>query len=442
LIAKLQTLLDEIIWGKRLTKVGPIGVVVAIVLRYLYAMLRDFFSGQLTMRAMSLVYTTLLSIVPLLAFSFAILKGFGVFNQLEPYLNNLLAPLGAQGEQITNQILTLVDNVKGSVLGGVGLAFFLYTAITAVQKVEESLNYVWYVSKPRSFARRFTEYLIVLLVGPMAMVTAIGMITSIQSNTVVQYLLNNDALGPIFVVGGKFVPYLLISGVFTFLYMFMPNTKVNFKSALVGGVVGGFMWATMGAIFTTFVLFATRTQQIYAGFAVAITALIWLYLNWLILLIGAQLAFYHQRPAFLPIGRQEPKLSNSMRERLSLNLMFLVGQAFRTPDRTITSAEISSKLRIPSIALAPVSGALEAAGLLLSTEKEELLPGREMSRITLHEILDVVRVKGEIGSHEDPNWSETVDALGTDLDNAVAKTVADRTLSDLLDELDEKNSES
>ena len=438
MIAKLQMLLDKIVWGKQLTKAGPVGVVVAIVLRYLYAMLRDFFSGQLTMRAMSLVYTTLLSIVPLLAFSFAILKGFGVFNQLEPYLTGLLAPLGEQGEQITSQILALVDNVKGSVLGGVGLAFFLYTAITTVQKVEESFNYVWYVSKPRSFARRVTEYLVVLLVGPMAMVTAIGMITSIQSNRVVQYLLNNDALGPIFVVGGKFVPYLLISGVFTFLYMFMPNTKVNFKSALVGGVVGGFMWATMGAIFTTFVLFATRTQQIYAGFAVAITTLIWLYLNWLVLLIGAQLAFYHQRPAFLRIGRQEPKLSNAMRERLALDVMFLTGRAFRAPDQSITSGEVSAKLRIPSIALAPVTGALESAGLLLSTEKEELLPGREMSRIRLQEILDVVRVKGETGSHRDPNWSDSIDALGTELDSAVAKTVADRTLSDLLDDLEAK----
>jgi membrane protein len=298
---------------------------------------------------------------------------------------------------------------------------------------------VWYVSKPRNFARRFTEYLIVLLVGPMIMVTAIGMITSIQSNTVVQYLLNNEALGPVFVIGGKFVPYLLISGVFTFMYMFMPNTKVNFKSALVGGLVGGVMWATMGAIFTTFILFATRTQQIYAGFAVTITTLIWLYLNWLILLIGSQLAFYHQRPAFLRIGRQEPKLSNSMRERLSLDLMFLVGQAFRAPDGSITSNEVSSRLHIPSIALAPIAGALESAGLLLSTEKEELLPGREMARITLQEILDVVRMKGETGSHRDPNWSDTIDALGAELDAAVAKTVADRTLSDLLDEFDEKH---
>lgn len=438
MIAKLQIFFDKVIWENWLTKAGPIGVIVAILLRYLYAMLRDFFSGQLTMRAMSLVYTTLLSVVPLLAFSFAILKGFGVFNQLEPYLTNLLAPLGPQGEQITQQILKLVENVKGSVLGGIGLAFFLYTAISAVQKVEESLNYVWYVEKPRSFARRFTEYLIVLLVGPMAMVTAIGMITSAQSNTVVQYLLNNEALGPIFVVAGKFVPYLLISTVFTFLYMFMPNTKVNFKSALVGGVVGGFMWATMGAIFTTFVLYATRRMQIYAGFAVAITALIWLYLNWLVLLIGAQLAFYHQRPAFLRIGRQEPKLSNAMRERLSLDLMFQVGRAFRATDRTITTSEISNKLHIPVIALAPVTGALESAGLLLSTEKEELLPGREMSRIKLQEILDVVRAKGETGSLRDPNWSEIIDALGTDLDAAVAKTVGDRTLSDLLDDFDQE----
>jgi membrane protein len=402
-------------------------------------MLRDFFSGQLTMRAMGLVYTTLLSVVPLLAFSFAILKGFGVFNQLEPYLDGLLAPLGEQGERITDQILTLVDNVKGSVLGGLGLAFFLYTAISMVQKVEESFNYVWYVTKPRSFSRRFTEYLIVLLVGPMAMVTAIGMITSVQSNTVVQYLLNNEALGPLFVVGGKFVPYLLISGVFTFLYMFMPNTKVNFKSALVGGFVGGIMWATMGAVFTTFILFATRTQQIYAGFAVAITTLIWLYLNWLILLIGSQLAFYHQRPAFLRVGRQEPRLSNSMRERLALDIMFAVGQAFRASDRTISSNEVSDMLRIPTIALAPVTGALESAGLLTSTEKEELLPGREMARISLKEILDVVRIKGETGSHRDPHWSETIDALGTELDFAAEKTVADRTLSDLLDEFDERD---
>ena len=433
MIAKLTEYVDDLIWGQRLTRAGAPGRALAVVLRYLYAMIRDFFSGQLTMRAMSLVYTTLLSIVPLLAFSFAILKGFGVFNQLEPYLTNLLAPLGEQGERITAQVLALVDNVKGSVLGGVGLAFFLYTAISTVQKVEESFNYTWYVSKPRSFARRFTEYLVVLLVGPLLMVTAIGMLTTIQSNTVVQWILTNDALGPIFVVIGKLVPYLLISGVFTFLYLFMPNTHVQFSSAFVGGIAGGFMWATVGAVFTNFILYASRTLQIYAGFAVAITTLIWVYLNWLILLVGAQLAFYHQRPAFLKTGRQEPRLSASMRERVALNIMYYVGRAFREPGARITCGDISSKTNIPTIALTPIITALEQSDLLKSTENEELVPGREMSRIRLSDILDVVRTKGETGSHRNPRWSGTVAAVSDKLDAAIADVIGEQSLSDLLD---------
>jgi membrane protein len=436
LIAQLQSALEDFIWGKQLSKAGPPGRIVALAARYLYAVVRDFFSGQLTMRAMSLVYTTLLSIVPLLAFSFAILKGFGVFNQLEPYLDDLLAPLGPQGERITDQVLELVDNVRGTVLGGVGLAFFLWTAISMVQKVEESFNYTWYVSKPRSFSRRFTEYLIVLLVGPLLMVTAIGMLTSIQSNTVVQWIMNNEALGPLFVIAGKLVPYLLISGVFTFLYMFMPNTRVNLKSALVGGFAGGFMWATVSAVFTAFILYSSRTLQIYAGFAVAITTLIWLYLNWLILLIGAQLAFYHQRPAFLRTGRQEPRLSNAMRERIALNVMLEVGKAHRDPGKSVTAGQISERVRIPSIALAPIITALEEEKLLQSTEQEELLPGREMSRTMLSDILDVVRARGETGSLRDPRWADRVKVIGDDLDGAVAGVLDNRSLSDLLDEIE------
>ncbi len=433
MIARIQQYLDRLIWGKELVSSGAPGMALAVILRYLYAMLRDFFSGQLTMRAMSLVYTTLLSVVPLLAFSFAILKGFGIFNQLEPYLSTLLSPLGEQGDVITNQILELVDNVKGSVLGGLGLAIFLYTAISTVQKVEESFNYVWCVAKPRSFARRFTEYMIVLAVGPLLMVTALGVLTSIQSATVVQYILNNKALGPVFVVAGKLVPYLLISGVFTFLYMFMPNTKVKFSSALVGGIAAGFMWATVGAVFATFVLYASRTAQIYVGFAVAISALIWLYLNWLILLIGAQLAFYHQRPAFLRNGRREPRLSNAMRERLALNVMYHIGKAFRNPDATIDASRISARIKIPSIALTSIIAALEKAGLITTTEDECLLPGREMSRIPLAEILAVVRDRGETGSYREPKWSRSVEDIGRELDAAMAKVVGEQTLSDFLD---------
>lgn len=433
MILNLPNILEKLVWGDHLQKSGPLGRFTAVILRYIYGLGRDIVFGQLTLRAMSLVYTTLLSVVPLIAFSFSVLKGLGKHKELEPLLYDFLTPLGPQGREITEQVINLVDNVKGGLLGGVSLAFFIYTAISMVQKVEESFNYVWYVSKPRSFARRFSEYFFVLLIGPILMVTALGMLTSIKSNAFVQMILTYESLGPIFVVASKFTPYLLITGVFTFLYMYMPNTKVKFKSALVGGLAGGFLWASAGAFFATFILYASRTQLIYSGFAVAITTLIWLYLSWLILLIGAQLAFYFQQPAFLRIGRREPRLSNSMRERLALNVMYLVGKAFRDPDATTSIHEISQQLSMPSIALAPVTDALEGAALLITTENEELLPGREMSRIPLNDILAVVRTKGETGSYRDPAWTAEIDALGAEMDGALARVTAEKTLSDLLD---------
>lgn len=432
MIPQLRQKFDNLVWGDGIDKHGKLGHVAAIVLRYAYGLIRDMVSGQITLRAMSLVYTTLLSVVPLIAFSFSVLKAFGVHNQLEPLLYELLRPLGERGAEITTEVIDLVDGVRGGVLGGISLAFFIYTAISMVQKVEESFNYVWYVAKPRSLAKRLTHYMIVLLIGPVIIVAALSMIALLRSTTLAQLILTNEAIGPILVASGKLTPYLLVTAVFTFMYMYMPNTRVRFKPAIIGGIAGGFIWASLSVIFATFVVYSTRTQLIYSGFAVAIITLIWLYLNWIVLLIGAQLAYYIQNPAFLRIGRREPRLSNSMRERLALNIMLLVGRAFRDPDMVVTVNEISGTLRMPSISLAPVLTALDEAGLLATTEKDELLPGREMSTIRLDDILSVVRVRGETGSYRDPEWSGTIDALGKDLDDAVLATVGTRTLVDLI----------
>ena len=428
--------LNELVWGERLRNQGLPGRILSSILRYLYAVLRDVFSGQLNMRAMSLVYTTLLSIVPLLAFSFSILKGFGIHRQLEERMYVLLEPLGDKGIEITDKIMALVHNVNGGVLGGISLAFFIWTAVSMVQKVEESFNYVWYVSKPRSFARRFTEYMFVLLIGPLVIVIALGMITGLQNQAVIQYLLQNDIVGPLFVATSKLTPYLLVAGVFTFLYWFMPNTRVRVASALIGGLAGGFIWASMVIIFTTFVVNAARTQAVYASFAIAIITLIWLYLNWLVLLIGSQLAFYFQNPAYMPLGRRDPQLSNSMRERLALNIMVLVGRAFRDPERTLRVQAMSEEMQIPSLTLWPIAVELEKNGLLTTNESDELLPGRDMARIRLHDIIEVVRSQGETGSFQEPHWESHVDGLGQKLDDAVSATIGELTLSDLLDDVE------
>jgi membrane protein len=207
---------------------------------------------------------------------------------------------------------------------------------------------------------------------------------------------------------------------------------------LLGGLAGGFIWASMVIIFTTFIVTASARQAVYASFAIAIVTLIWLYLNWLTLLIGAQLAFYIQHPEYLRIGRQEPRLSNSMRERLALNIMLLVGQTFRDPQQTLSIQTLSDAMHIPSLTLEPILLDLEAGGLLTSNEKDELLPGRETAQIKLQEILSVVRSEGGTGSYREPLWEKHVDRLGQKLDDASMAAVGDLTLVDLIDRAEEE----
>ena len=434
MLANLSNELDRIIWDDVLYKYGLPGRVLAGVLRNLYAVLRDIFTGQLTLRSMSLVYTTLLSVVPLIAVSFSVLKGFGVHKDLQQYLYGVLEPLGEKGIEYTDNVIALVENVNGSVLGGIGLAFFVYTAVSMVQKIEESFNYVWYVTKPRSFATRFIEYSAVLIIGTLAITIAIRTIASIGEEDIVVSMQSNTVLSPIFVLAGTLTPYAVIIAIFTFLYKFMPNTNVKFRSALVGGCAGGFLWVTASMLFGTFITNSSDRQAIYASFAIAVTTLIWLYLNWLILLIGSQLAFYFQNPAYMKIGRREPRLSNAMRERLALNIMLIVGDAFRDSSKSVNMRSLSEQLRIPSITVAPIVLGLEKNGLLTTAENEELLPGREMARIELNEILSVVRVDGETGSHRNPKWSGAITSLGETIDSAVESTIGDKSLSQLLDD--------
>ncbi len=433
MILRLRKRFDRLIWSDLLYAHGLPGRILAGVLRYLVALLRDMFAGGLMMRSMSLVYTTLLSIVPLLAFSFAVLKAFGGEDKLAPMLFWWFEFMGAEGAVMTRQVIDLVENVKVGALGGISLAFFIYTAVSMVQKIEESFNYVWHVARRMNFARRLIEYMVVLSVGPLLILIAIGMIASLKSNAVIQLMLGFEFLGPLVVATSKLAPYFIVTLVFTFLYMYMPNARVQFRSALIGGIAAGFCWASVGVIFATFVVYSTRTQLIYSGFAIAIITLIWLYANWLILLIGAQLAFYHQNPAYLRIGRREPRLSNSMRERLALNVMYLIGIAFREGKTAETLSSLADHMKIPSVTLRPIIDGLEADKLLTTTEAEELLPGREMSRIKLTDILAVVRDHGETGSYRDPKWDKTIRELGKRLDTSIAAAIGKQTLAELLD---------
>lgn len=361
------------------------------LLRYPYAMIRDLLRGDLNLRAMGLVYTTLLSIVPLVAFGFAVLKGLGVHRDLEPLLYEFLRPIGAQSYELTRQIMEFVEKTRGGVLGSLGLAFLLYTVVSTVQKVEESFNFAWHVERPRSMMRRVSEYMTLMVVGPILLAVVLGLFGAVADWPFARWLTSHEPFGTMIANLGRATPYFVVTAVFTLLYMFVPNTRVRAGAALAGGITGGLLWAASGAIFTHIVVASTRMVAIYAGFAIFLVTLIWVYLSWTILLIGAQLSFYVQNPRYMRAGQVEVRLTSRLRERLALSVMVLIGRSFTGDAPPWTLKTLAERMEVPSSALSTVVDSLEQAGLLLATEQERLVPGRALDQIAVHDILAAVR---------------------------------------------------
>jgi membrane protein len=392
----VQTI-ERTIWGTPLESLPAWRALLLRSTRLLLALARDLMSGQLTLRAMSLVYTTLLSIVPLLALSFSVLKAFGVHNQIEPTLRNFLAPLGSQGEEVTEHIIQFVERMNVGVLGSVGFALLLYTAVSLVQKIEESFNFIWHIAESRSIGERFSRYLSVLLVGPILVFSALGMTAAVTSLDPVQGLLAVEPFGRLAYVAGQLMPYVLVIAAFTFIYVFVPNTRVRVWPALTGGIVGGLLWQTGGWAFAAFVAASTRYSAIYSGFAILVLFMIWLYLSWLILLFGAAVAFYRQHPEYVLPQSGEPRLSNRMRERLALVVMSLIAQRHREGSPAWTLPQLTQRLGVPSHAMRAVLAALRQSDILVQTgdDPPAYVPARDLTCLPVRSLLEAVRSAGE-----------------------------------------------
>jgi membrane protein len=384
-----EQLEDTLFTGSR-TMTPPWGPVLRVV-RFPAALIRDWLRGEISVRAMSLAYTTLLSIVPLMVFAFSILKGLGARGDLRFILDQFFAPLGAASAQLADSVMQFVKNMRGDLLGSIGLAFLVYTVVTTIQKVETSFNFLWRVDRPRSFARRFTEYLSVMILGPVLLAVALGLLASAEDSPFAKWV---DAIPPLaWVLGetGRILPYIIVTIIFTFMYAFIPNTKVQWRAALIGGVTSGIIWALVGKGFTAFIVYSSHLVAVYTGFAIVLTTLIWVYLSWLILLIGAQLAFYLQFPQYLRHGQESFELTGRDREQVALSVMYLIGRDYKSGKHKWTTKQLAVELDIPSIVLAPIVHCLEKAGLIVASEKQPFLPGRDPESIPLSEILDTVR---------------------------------------------------
>ncbi len=431
---RIWALLDKGFFGQASARPSLLGASLRI-LRYPYAVVRDLLRGEINLRAMSLVYTTLLSLIPLLAFSFAILKIFGGHRALEPIVYEFFRPVGgAAATELTNRVVQFASHVSSGLVGSVGLALLAWTLVDTIKKIEDSFNFLWHVEQPRSFARRLAEYTSLLIAGPVLLVGFIGLTQAALSSAPVQEVVRLPLLHRLRGAGITLAPYVMVTAFFTAAYMLIPNTRVQWRAAITGALVGGVLWAAVGKMFTAFVVYSTRLTLVYAGFAVVVAALLWTYFGWLILLAGAQLSFYVQNPAYLRLGLQQLRLSAVELEQLALKVMYFVGRTHLTGGRRWTVNGLATELGLPGIAVAQMASSLERSGLLSVSDQGELLPARDIGHIRVHEILDIARNQssGHVAPRQLP--IPAVDRLLAALEEARRHRCGELTLGELVDE--------
>jgi len=389
---------------------------------------------------MSLVYTTLLSIVPLLALCFSVLKAFGVHNKIQPMLLTFLEPLGEEGKEIAANIVQFIENMNVGVLGAVGLALLLYTAISLMQKIEQSLNYIWHIQSPRRIGERVVRYLSVIMIGPILVFSALGITATVMNHDAMRGMMEIGILDDTVEMISKLAPYLLVSLFFTIVYIFIPNTRVRFKPALIGGLVSGIAWQTAGWIFAIFVASSNNYAAVYSSLAILILFMIWLYLCWLILLFGASVAFYVQNQVYLYLRDEKPRLSdrlsNRMRERIALAIMCLVAGKFLDGKPMPSATEFKHLLGVPVHVLQTVLDALERQEFIVQNGDDPpvYLPARDPSLVTVTQVLNSMRIAGEerLLSPEILPVPQPVEQVLDQVQQAIESSVGDISLRDLV----------
>ena len=433
---RFKNKIHSVLWEVELNQLPQWQRIIIKLLRIFQAVISDLSDGLPTLRAMSLVYTTLLSTIPVLALSFSALKGFGLHNEIEPLLLHLLLPLGEQGAHITNQIIVFVDNIDVGLLGIMGIALLFYTVITLIHKIERAFNYTWHLTEYRGIGQRISDYLSVIMIGPILVFSAIAITATIASSTIITTLSVIEPIGIIITATGTLLPYLLVIAAFTAIYLLVPNTRVKFGSALTGAFIAGILWESTGWLFASFVVKSGNYTAVYSSFAILVLFMIWLYLSWLILLIGASISFYHQHPDKIPAGQNLSSLSNRMKETIALLAMYHIGKSFHENKTPWTSSELADALNVSNEVLSDILHALEFDKLINRHQDRDTsyLPSQSLENISIIRILEAIRRHNESNySNIDSIHSEkTIEDLSQRIDDSIKQSMNHISLRDLI----------
>ena len=393
--------LNTDIWRLQAHKLPPRRSFWITQLRIVLLALRRFNLNKCELRASALTFYSLLSIVPVVALAFAVAKGFGVEKILREQLSAKMQGQEEVAERIMGFAQSFLENTRGGAIAGVGIVLLFWTVIKVLGNVEKSFNDIWGVKTARTMGRKLADYLSIMMICPVLLILAssVTVLLTTQVSSMLERLSFLGYLADVLIWLLKVLPYGVLWLVFTFIYVFMPNTKVGLKSALWGGILAGTIYQLVQLAYITFQIGVSNYGAIYGSFAALPLFLVWLQLSWLIVLLGAEISFAHQNVATYEFEQDCLAVSHSFKRLVALMVSALCVKNFLNAETPSTAEDISRVLEIPIRLVRSVLSELTGARLLsevCSEQRENIAyqPGCDVHHLTVAVVIDRLDQQG------------------------------------------------
>ncbi len=364
----------------------------------LYLCIKRFVDERLVVKASALTYSTLLAIVPLFAILFAVARGFGFDKMMEDQIRISLAGQGEATDYILEFVKRYLSQTKNGVFIGVGLILLLWTVINLSANIEKTVNQIWHVKKGRSVYRKITDYFSMFLLIPILIVVSGGL--SIFSVTMLRSMASFDLLMPIAKFLFQLIPFVFTWGVFIGFYVFMPNTKVKIRHAIIPGILAGSAFQGLQFLYIAGQVSVSRYNAIYGSFAALPLLLLWMQVSWSICLFGVQMTYASQNIKNFSYDKDTRNISHRYFSFVCIVITSLIAKRFEKGQKPYTAEELSNENRIPIRLTKQVLGTLQDLNILhevLSDEKSEDIafqPSIDIYQLSVGLIMNRIETNG------------------------------------------------
>ena len=371
------------------------------VLKIMLLSVKGFSRDLCPLRASALTLYTLLSIVPVIALLFGIAKGFGFEEKLEQQLIEQASDQDSMMLQLIEFSQNMLSSTKGGVVAGIGIVVLFWTVIKVIGNIEESFNHIWKIQNNRAMARKLSDYLALMMLAPVMLIASSSITVFVKTKiTWLVDVINLPAFGTKMVVYAmSFSPLVIMSLLFTFVFVFMPNQKINLKAGFIAGVVTGVMYQLVQWAYLTLQMGASSYNAIYGSFAALPLFIIWLQMGWIVVLFGCEISFFIQNYDSYRHNEKFSNLSYALRKNIALQVCHNIVMRFSNGEEAPDAGQIAKELVLPPSVIQKAIAALKDSNLIVELnvlENEDIIyqPSRDINSLTISAVINALETSG------------------------------------------------